>query len=460
MTPRGSRIEGIDKVVVFGLQYFVSEYLIRRFNEDFFKQPKAVVIRQYKRRLDNALGKDAVSMSHMEALHDLGYLPVHIKALDEGTLCPMRVPFVTITETHPDFYWLPNFLETIMSNVVWMPMTSATIAHTYRVLLDRYARSTSDMPDFVQWQGHDFSMRGHSSFESSCVSGMAHLTSFTGTDTIPAIDFAEQYYHANSDTELVGGSVPATEHSVMCLGGQSGELDTFRRLMNTVYPSGVLSIVSDTWDYWKIVTDVLVTLKPEIMARQGKVVIRPDSGDPGDIICGNPTAHPDSPEYKGTIQLLWDTFGGRVNAKGYKQLDEHIGCIYGDSITLDRAENILARLERKGFASTNIVFGIGSFTYQYVTRDTFGFAMKATSGVVHGQRVSIFKHPKTDTGLKKSAKGLLKVNEDFTLSEDVTEEEETQGLLKTIFLNGVPHNGSPGSPQTLDGIRARLAAQR
>lgn len=455
MTPRGSRVEGVDKVVVFGLQYFVLEYLIKRFNEDFFMQPREMVVKQYKRRLDNALGKDAVQMDHIYALHDLKFLPLRVKALPEGTLCPMRVPFITLQETLPEFYWLPNFLETILSTVTWMPMTSATTTHQYRVLLDRYARATSDMPDFVQWQGHDFSMRGHSSFESACVSGMAHLLSFTGTDTIPAIDFLEQYYGANSDKELIGGSVPATEHSVMCLGGEVGELETFRRLMNKVYPKGVLSIVSDTWDYWKILTQVLPTLRDEIMAREGKVVIRPDSGDPADIICGDKKAPVGSPEYKGTIQLLWETFGGRTNSKGYKQLDDHIGCIYGDSITLDRAKDILARLEKQGFASTNIVFGIGSFTYQYVTRDTYGFAMKATSGVVNGKRLAIFKDPKTDNGLKKSARGLLRVNENLTLSEDVTEAEEKTGLLKVIFENGYAPN-----LQTLAEIRARLAAQR
>lgn len=455
MTPRGSRVEGVDKVVVFGLQYFVLEYLIKRFNEDFFMQPREMVVKQYKRRLDNALGKDAVQMDHIYALHDLKFLPLRVKALAEGTLCPMRTPFITLQETLPEFYWLPNFLETILSTVTWMPMTSATTAHQYRVLIDRYARATSDMPDFASWQGHDFSMRGHSSFESACVSGMAHLLSFTGTDTIPAIDYLEQYYGANSDKEMVGGSVPATEHSVMCLGGEVGELETFRRLMNKVYPKGVLSIVSDTWDYFKILTVVLPTLKNEIMAREGKVVIRPDSGDPADIICGDKSAPVGSPEYKGTIQLLWETFGGRTNSKGYKQLDDHIGCIYGDSITLDRAKDILARLEKQGFASTNIVFGIGSFTYQYVTRDTYGFAMKATSGVVNGKRLAIFKDPKTDNGLKKSARGLLRVNENLTLSEDVTEAEEKTGLLKVIFENGYAPN-----LQTLAEIRARLAAQR
>jgi nicotinamide phosphoribosyltransferase len=435
-TARGSRIEGVDKIVVFGLQYFIKDYLLRRFNDGFFSKPKAEVISQYKRRIDTSLGKDAVSTEHLEALHDLGYLPIEIKALPEGSICPLRVPVLTIKNTKPEFFWITNFLETILSNVLWHPMTSATIAFEYRKLLNKYATLTSDMPDFVQWQGHDFSMRGHSSFESSIVSGGAHLLSFTGTDTIPAIDWLEHFYNANSETELIGGSVPATEHSVMCLGSKETEFETYARLITEVYPKGIVSIVSDTWDYWKVLTETLPALKNRIMSREGKLVIRPDSGDPVKIVCGDPHAPEGSPENKGTIQILWDIFGGDVNSKGFKQLHPTIGCIYGDSITLDRCDQICQGLANKGFASTNMVFGIGSFTYQYVTRDTFGFAMKATYGVVNGQPLEIFKDPKTDNGVKKSARGLLRVNEDLTLSESVTPEEEAQGLLTTVFKDG------------------------
>lgn len=467
MTPRGSRIPGIDKVVVFGLQYFIKEYLITRFNRDFFDKPRHEVVGRYKRLLDNTLGPNAVPMDHIHALHQFGHLPLRLKALPEGSLCPMRVPLATLVNTHPDFFWLTNWIETLMSTVVWHPITSATIAHQYRMLLNEAAKLTSDIPEFVQWQGHDFSMRGHASVESGCASGAAHLLSFTGTDTIPSIDWLEQYYDADVECELVGGSVPATEHSVMCMGGEVSEYETFRRLIEDVYPTGIVSIVSDTWDYWKILTETLPSLKEKIMKRDGKVVVRPDSGDPVLIICGDNTAgypakydsagrliyqHSDVPQYKGTVQLLWETFGGKTNSKGYKQLDPHIGCIYGDSITFDRAKAIVTKLQQQGFASTNIVFGIGSFTYQMVTRDTFGFAIKATSGVINGERISIFKKPKTDDGLKNSAKGLLRVNPDLTLSEDVSPEEEQEGLLQVIF-----ENGQPGRTQSLAEIRARLA---
>ena len=454
LTPRGSRIPGIDGVVVFGIQYFILEYLIKQFNEGFFDRPKAEVIAKFKRRIDNALGPNDVGTKHMEDLHDLGYLPIEVKALPEGSICPMRVPLLTIRNTHDKFFWLTNDLETLLSAVLWHPITSATIAHEYRKLLDGFAAKTSDIPEFVQWQGHDFSMRGQASIEAAEASGAAHLLSFTGTDTIPAIDFLEAYYGADSDKELIGGSVPATEHSVMCLGGFETEYETFDRLITSVYPKGIVSIVSDTWDYWKVIGETLPRLKAKIMARDGKVVIRPDSGDPVEILCGDGNSY-DLLKNKGTVEALWDLFGGTVNAKGYKQLDPHIGVIYGDSITLDRCKEICERLAAKGFASTNCVFGIGSYTYQYVTRDTFGFAMKATYGIVNDIPVNIFKNPKTDNGLKKSAKGLLMVDADFTLHEGVTPDEMDTGMLETVFLDGALIRA-----HTLAEIRERLLTNK
>lgn len=436
-TARTSRLPGVEGVVTFGVQYLVKEYFIKQFNETFFNKSKADVIKAYKRRIDGILGPNNITMAHIEDLHDLGYLPIELKALPEGTIAPIKTPVLTIKNTNPKFFWLTNFLETLTSVVLWHPMTSATIAHEYKKLLTGYAKATSDMPEFVQWQGHDFSMRGQTSVESASVSGAAHLLSFTGTDTIPAIDFLETYYGTNAETELVGGSVAATEHSVMCLGGNETELQTFDRLITQVYPEGIVSIVSDTWDYWKVLGNIVPTLKEQIMKRNGKVVIRPDSGDPVKILCGDPEAPVGSIEYKGTVEHLWEVFGGTVNSKGYKQLDSHIGVIYGDSITLDRCKAILQSLAKKGFASTNPVFGIGSYTYQYVTRDTFGFAMKATQGIVNGTPVDIYKDPITDNGVKKSAKGLLKVNLDLTLSQQVSVEEEQTGMLETVFKDGV-----------------------
>lgn len=437
-TPRKSRIDGVDEVVFFGLQYFIKKYILEDFETYFFNQPKEKVVKEYSRRINNYLGENQVGTKHIEALHDLGYIPMVIKALPEGASVPMRVPMFTMYNTNPDFFWLTNYFETLLSAVIWMPCTSATIAKQYRKILDKYAVETSSVPEFVDWQGHDFSMRGMSGIEASVSSAAAHLLSFTGTDTIPAIDFLEKYYNANSDEELIGGSVSATEHSVMCMGTTEGELETFKRLICEVYATGIVSIVSDTWDLWKVLTAYLPALKNEITNRTGKVVIRPDSGDPVDIICGNPNGKNEQ-EIKGVIELLWDVFGGYVNEKGYKQLIPQIGAIYGDSITLERAIQICEGLKAKGFASTNVVLGIGSFTYQYNTRDTFGFAMKATYGEVNGEGREIFKDPVTDDGTKKSAKGLIKIesrNGNYVLVDQVRWPIEKEGELKEVFRDG------------------------
>jgi len=238
----------------------------------------------------------------------------------------------------------------------------------------------------------------------------------------------------------------------------TNELNGIRYLIS-MYPKGILSMVSDTFDLWRMCTEYLPALKEEILARDGKLVIRPDSGDPVDILCGKikddfSIITPTKEESKGVIELLWDVFGGTINEQGYKVLDSHIGAIYGDSITIDRANEICARLAVKGFASTNVVLGIGSFTYQYNTRDTFGFAMKATYvEIIHpaesGSPASategreIFKDPITDDGTKKSATGLLCVEEHdgkIGLYDKVGWATEKTGLLQDIYLNGEFHN--------------------
>lgn len=441
-TPRKSRNAEITEIVFFGLQYFIKEYLMRQFDEAFFQRSKAEVLAQYQRRIEHYLGKDCITYDHIGALHDLGYLPLEIKALPEGTRVPMKIPVVTIWNTKPEFFWLTNMLETMMSAILWKPCTSATTAAIYGKTFVQYAQETvGDDVSFVPWQGHDFSFRGMSGLEDAMMSAAAHLLTFRGTDTIPAIDFLETYYQANCETSLIAGSVPATEHSVMCMGTPEKEIETFERLIETVYPKGVVSIVSDTWDFWQVVTEFLPQLKSKIMARDGKVVIRPDSGDPVKIIVGDAEAPVGTPAYKGAIECLWETFGGTMTQKGYKLLDSHIGLIYGDSITPARQLAILEGLKAKGFASYNVVLGIGSYTYEYVTRDTFGFAMKATYGEVNHVGRAIFKDPKTDNGTKKSAKGLMSVHRDpltnqLILQDDCTWEQEATGELKTVFRDG------------------------
>jgi nicotinamide phosphoribosyltransferase len=528
-------IPDTSKVLFFGLQGIIKWLLIDTFNNDFFSKDIKVVLYDYQRRMDNALSPGAVTTEHIKSLHQLGYLPICIKALPEGSLVPFKVPCFTIRNTLPAFYWLTNYFEDMLSAESWKSINNATIAYEYRKLMQRYAEETGGMLDFCSWQGHDFSFRGMSGVHDAARSGAAHLVSFLGSDTVPAFDYLEAYY-SGKDTFL-GGSVPATEHSVMCMGGNETELETFRRLLTEVYPSGIVSIVSDTWDFWKVITEYATTLKSEILNRKPNMlgmattVFRPDSGDPVEIICGSANIiklqderelqdisslvccimenivrdettsrekgvdtceglfklhgtifrasvsltwgnlgsthycieHSQlvsievavlTPAEKGAVECLWEIFGGKTNEAGFKCLHERVGLIYGDSITYDRAYEILERLKKKGFASSNIVFGIGSYTYQHSTRDSLGFAMKATYGEVDGEPRELWKDPITDSGIKKSAKGLLRVEKEngtYVLHDQQTWLEEASGALETVFLNG-----KLIKEQTIEEIRKRV----
>ncbi|QNR24165.1 nicotinate phosphoribosyltransferase [Croceimicrobium hydrocarbonivorans] len=426
---------GIHKVLSFGQSYAV-QFIHDHFQKEFFSQDKQRVCQEMKEELSLYLNQE-YDVSHFEALHDLGYLPIRVKAIAEGEEVEARIPLLTLVNTKAEFYWITNYLETLFSSLLWQCMTSASIALLYRRILHNWALKTDpDNLAIVDFQAHDFSMRGMGGIGAAIASGMGHAAVFKGSDSLPVIASLRRFYDAKG---FVLGSVNATEHSVMCAGQKEDELLTFSRLLKT-YPQGILSVVSDTWDLWNVLENILPQLKDQILNREGKLVIRPDSGHPADILCGSSKELSNgSAQEKGVVELLWDCFGGQINSQGYKVLDAHIGTIYGDSITPEMAEEICQRLANKGFASTNVVLGIGSYTYQYKTRDTFGFAMKATSVVIKGKRQSIFKDPITDNGIKKSACGLVKVTKSqnsFHLEEEVTEQKEKEGALKLIYENG------------------------
>lgn len=442
------------QLVWAGAQTFVLEWLVHEFKVGFFGEDKDYIVPVFKAFVDGYLGKDVVSVDMIEDLHDLGYLPLRIKSIPEGHLVDMKVPTLTITNTIKKFFWLVNYLETLMSAELWPVATAATIAYNYRVLCEIGAERTCDNDEHIQWQCHDFAARGNMGIVANSLTGLGHLFSFSGTDSVYALARLQNDYPNGW-----GGSVPATEHSVMCMGEMDNEIGTFERLISEVYPSGIVSIVSDTWDYWQVITKFAPELSDVINEREGKVVFRPDTGNPADIICGTVSKFGEgkSPEEKGTIECLWETFGGSVNSKGFKVLNPKVGLIYGDSITLDVCKDIFERLEAKGFATSNIVLGVGSFTYQFVTRDTFGFAMKATYGVVNDKGRAIQKDPKTGDGLKKSLKGLIHHeynNGVWTAKDEQTPEGEAATGLPTIFEDGKVLN-------TVDAllIRTRISKQ-
>jgi nicotinamide phosphoribosyltransferase len=440
-TSRSNRLCNIkdnESIVFVGLQYFIKDYLIEEWNESFFNLPVDLAVANHKRILSAMLGY-SIDVTYLESLHALGYLPIRIKALKEGSLVPYQVAPLTIVNTIDGFEWLPNMIETVLSTENWPIQTSATTSVAYMRNFKKAFEDSGMDKSLLPFMCHDFSFRGMFGRQAAAMSGFGHLCSgFAGTDTIPAVLFAEKYYNANVDNELVGCSVDATEHSVTCSWQDEGEIEFFTDLMTKQSPTGILSVVSDTWDFWKTVTEYLPILKDVIMARDGKLVIRPDSGDPVDILCGTSLAVGSfSPESRGLIECLWDTFGGTTTEKGFKLLDSHIGAIYGDAITIERQLEINRRLMAKGFCP-QAVLGVGSYSFQYVTRDTHGSAVKATNVIKNGVSTPIFKDPKTDTS-KKSAKGLLRVEFEggkFVMYDQQTSEQEGQGKLELVFENG------------------------
>jgi len=478
-----------NKIVWFGIQATMRE-LHELWQEEFFDKPWKTVKDEFLRRIGPFVGDAGFDIDKVKTLHKLGYLPIRVKSLPEGSKVNIGVPVFTIMNTKPEFYWLTNYLETTLSNESWLMATSATIANRYKTILNYWANITGGNKDFIQWQAHDFSTRGMEGNMAAAKSGSGHLLSSMGTDSLGALDFID-YYYKGKET-FIGASVPATEHSVMTFEGIENEKETIRRLIEDTYPMGIVSVVSDSFDFWKTITqyalelrDVIINRKPDSLG-MAKVVFRPDSGNPIRIICGyephelmatelgpipsekvdmdgsfDPKDVLTNSEVKGAVSCLWEIFGGSENNRGFRTLNPRVGLIYGDSITPFIADEILSRLANKGFASDNVVFGIGSFTYQYNTRDTLGFAMKATWGTKKTkegiQEIEIFKDPKTDSGMKKSAKGLLRVefeNDNFVLYDKQTREQEEQGLLKVVY-----EDGKLLSDVSFAEIRERLASQ-
>lgn len=517
-TPRSVKYmhDKAKDIIVFGTQYTM-KYIHDLYDENFFKRDKNEVINEAKVFLSSYLNSD-YDTTHFEKLHDLGYLPLKVKSLEEGTLINEKIPLFVIYNTNDEFYWLPNFLETLISSLLWKPLHSASISYAYKKLLIEYGKKTDEKNlNTINFALHDFSFRGMQHAESAITSSMGFLVNSFGTDTIPALQAIKYYYNS----ENVGFSVPASEHSVATAYGKENEFESFSNIIS-LYPKDILSLVSDSFDLWQVCTNFLPRLKETIMNRDGKIVIRPDSGNPVDIVCGNLLNYKDISKYfpegeilpkyfedvlidevredtphgecgvseyeqfyivrgklikakihniswnrhdkqyyyidmyekanitieeidilpsdKGVVELLWDVFGGTINDQGYKVLDSHIGVIYGDSITLDIAEQMCEKLVKKGFATTNIVYGVGSYSLGYSSRDSQGCAIKATYVEINNKGQEIFKEPKTDNGMKKSAKGLLKVfkNEEdkIILKDQCTWKEENEGLLEEIYLNG------------------------
>ena len=439
-TPRMSRVKMWDKVVMFGLQGFIKKYLIDYFNTEFFSRDFDSVISEYKRIMDAALGAEAYKIEKIEKLHKLGYLPIEIISLPEGAMVPMHVPMFGITNTHPDFAWLPQSLESFISAESWHPMIAATVGYTYRQIVNKYYELSCDDNTLRAKALGAFDFRGEECTDSAIKAGAGWCLSFLNTATVPVIPYLERYYNCNCTKEPVAFGSPSTEHSVMCsnYAVDGDEVTLLKRLLTEIYPDTSFSAVLDSYDYWNIIDNVLVTIKDEILAHNGCMLMRGDSGDCVEVVTK-------------TVFKLWDIFGGTINSKGYKVLDPHVKGIYGDSITVQRCEQIYRILTENGFACSNVALGVGSFSMQCIeeegilkpfTRDTFSSCIKATYCEIGGKPYPIFKNPK-DGGFKKSQKGCCIVTKDANGEYVYTDEHTWQqacdredNLLVPVFRDG------------------------
>lgn len=437
-TPRMSRVKRWDEVAMFGLQGFIKEYLIDYFNENFFFEYRNKAIGTYKTKMDATLGEGVYELQKIEDLYDLGYLPIEIKALPEGTLVPMHVPMFSIENTHKDFAWLPQALESLISAEMWHPMIAATVGHTYRQIVNKFYEMTCDdnIPRAKALGAFDF--RGEECLQSAVKAGAGWCLSFLNTATVPTIPYLERNYNCDCTKEQVAFGSPSTEHSVMCSNyAIDGDEETLiKRLLTEIYPNTSFSAVLDSYDYWNVVENILPKLKDEIMNHNGCFLVRGDSGDCVDVVTR-------------TVFKLWEEFGGTTNTKGYKVLDPHVKAIYGDSITVQRCEQIYDILEKNGFAASNVALGVGSFSFQCIeedgvlkpfTRDTFSSCIKATYCEIDGKPYPIFKNPK-DGGFKKSQRGLCHVYKGsdgkLTFKDGYTSENlPMNSLLETVFRDG------------------------
>lgn len=451
-TPRMNRVKRWDKVPMFGLQMFCKTWLIDYFNDNFFNLPEEEVITEYERVLDASLGKGVYSSDKIRNLHSLGYLPIEIIALPEGTMVPIGVPMFGITNTHEDFAWLPQALESLISAEMWYPMITAMVGKTYRDIVNKYYDLTADDNLDKSKALGAFDFRGDMCVDAALKAAAGWCLSFKNTATVPAIPFIEQMYDSDCTINTVACGAVSTEHFVMCsnYAVDGDEITFLRKLLVELYPNTSFSAVLDSYDYWNVINNILPQIHNEIMAHNGCMLMRGDSGDCVEVVTQ-------------TVFELWNQFGGTVNSKGYNVIDPHVKAIYGDSITVERCEQIFQILMDNGFAASNVALGVGSFSMHCIeedgilkpfTRDTFSSCIKACYAEIGDVPYPVFKNPR-DGGFKKSHKGLCCVtmqDGELVCTDGWTRlTHPTNNLLTPMF-----RDGKLLAPVKYDTIRERL----
>lgn len=405
-----------NKTVFFGLQYFLKEYLEGK----VVSREKIIAADKLcKAHFGNGNLFNREMWEYILDKYD-GKLPIAIKAVPEGTAIPVSNVLMTVVNTDPKCAPLTNCLETLLSQI-WAASTTATLSYEIYKLIEYYRDQTGNR-DGIKFGLHCFGFRGVSSVESAGVVGAGHLINFLGSDTLKAMEVAMEYYNAPIDG--LAYSVPATEHSIMCSMGPEGESDLFGNLLKT-YPTGILSVVIDSYDYKNFVSNIAKKYKEEILARDGKVVFRPDSGDPTSTTLE-------------VFNSLAEVFGTTTNAKFFKELNPKVGCLWGDGIDYDGIRSILFTLKNNMYSTNSIVFGAGGGLLQKTNRDVQRFAFKSSAQCRDGVWHDVFKKPLDIS--KVSKKGQLKLVRDGSANggyQTVNITDPRQDELVEVFRDGV-----------------------
>jgi nicotinamide phosphoribosyltransferase len=404
-----------DKLVFIGLQAFLREYMTTPVTKQMVDQAEAIL--KVHREPFNREGWDYIVREHG------GRLPVEIKAVDEGSVMRLKNVLVSIVNTDPRCYWLTSFLETALLRAIWYPTTVASNSYKSKEIILEFLNRNGD-PSLIDFKLHDFGARGVSSLESAALGGMAHLVNFMGTDTVSGILAAMEYY----DAEVCGFSIPAMEHSTVTSWGRENEVEAYRNMLkNYAKPGALLACVSDSYDIYKACEKWGTELKQEVIDSGAVVVVRPDSGDPVQVV-------------NDCLRILDKHYGHTVNSKGYKVLN-NVRIIQGDGINHQMIRAILTVMDLNGYSADNVAFGQGGALLQQVNRDTLQFAMKCSAAMIEGKWVEVYKDPVTSS-MKKSKKGRLMLvagpNGEFVTKN--LEFNTEIDLLKTRFLDGKLYN--------------------
>ncbi len=430
-----SRGGKFGELVMFGLQYIMKKYLVGRvLSEQMVEEATEKLLGE-----NGVFGKDGYFNKEgwlsLVRKHN-GTLPIIIKSAPEGTVIPVKNIMMSVESNDSEFAWLSPFLETLLLRV-WYPITVATLSREVKKVVAHYLEKTGTSPDIipimVQFILNDFSARGVSSEETAAIGGAAHLVSHMGSDNLAGAEMLMKFYNTKI---MYSKSIAATEHSICTMRGEAGELEVFRRVLLS-NPKGIVACVSDSYNilracmkYWG------EELKDIILAREGVLVVRPDSGDPVRTLLE-------------VYKILFEKFGYETNSKGFKVLPKQIRVIQGDGVNYDSIIKIYKALEKAGIAAENLVLGMGGKLCQAgIDRDLQNFAMKASYAVIKGEGVFMVKAPteidkdgNIQPSFKKSKTGLLKliINDDGkyeTINNLDTRFETAVDILVPVFENG------------------------